>query len=175
MCSKHVEAWNKLIIKFSASRWLILINKYIEMHCQQNIKKKEAFWSPCNIICISSSVIGIIFKLGNFPGNDSLRNEIAFPFSWKKRYFVAWCRITYTLHETYSSSRFHIKRNEFPSTSINSPLHCHTTLLPFYSHALFTSHFPILNNFPFFWFLHPFHSHPTSSSLTLFFERFVSQ
>jgi len=28
----------KLIIKFSASSWLILINKYIEMHGQQNIK-----------------------------------------------------------------------------------------------------------------------------------------
>jgi len=28
MCSKHVEAWNKLIIKFSASNWLILRNKY---------------------------------------------------------------------------------------------------------------------------------------------------
>ena len=38
MCSKHVKAWNKLIIKFSASSWLILINKYIEMHGQQNIK-----------------------------------------------------------------------------------------------------------------------------------------
>ena len=24
VCSKHVEAWNKLIIKFSASIWLIL-------------------------------------------------------------------------------------------------------------------------------------------------------
>ena len=39
MCSKHVEASNKLIIKFSASSWLILRNKYIEMHGQQNIKK----------------------------------------------------------------------------------------------------------------------------------------
>ena len=28
MCSKHVEAWNKLIIKFNASNWLIIINKY---------------------------------------------------------------------------------------------------------------------------------------------------
>ena len=28
----------KLIIKFSSSSWLILINKYIEMHGQQNIK-----------------------------------------------------------------------------------------------------------------------------------------
>ena len=38
MCSKHVEAWNKLIIKFSASSWLILRNNYIEVHGQQNIK-----------------------------------------------------------------------------------------------------------------------------------------
>ena len=37
ICSKHVEAWNKLIIKFSAWSWLILRNKYIEMHGQQNI------------------------------------------------------------------------------------------------------------------------------------------
>ena len=50
MCSKHVEAWNKLIIKFSASSWLILINKYIEMHGQQNIKIWIALFSypvPC--------------------------------------------------------------------------------------------------------------------------------
>ena len=36
-CSKDVEASNKLIIKFSASSWLILINKNFEMHGQQNI------------------------------------------------------------------------------------------------------------------------------------------
>ena len=42
MCLKHVEAWNKLITKFSASSWLLLINKYIEMHGQQNIKKEES-------------------------------------------------------------------------------------------------------------------------------------
>ena len=42
MCLKHVEAWNKLIIKFSASSWLTLINKYIEMHGQQNIKKHKS-------------------------------------------------------------------------------------------------------------------------------------
>ena len=40
MCSKHVEAWNKLIIKFSASSCLILRNKYIEMHGLQNIKMR---------------------------------------------------------------------------------------------------------------------------------------
>ena len=35
MCSKHVEAWNKLIVKqkFCASSWLIT-----EMHGQQNVK-----------------------------------------------------------------------------------------------------------------------------------------
>ena len=42
MCSKHVESWNKLIIKFSASNSLILRNKYIEMHGQQNIKICDA-------------------------------------------------------------------------------------------------------------------------------------
>ena len=39
MCLKQVEAWNKLIKKFSASSWLILMNKYIVVHGQQNIKK----------------------------------------------------------------------------------------------------------------------------------------
>ena len=33
MCSKHVEAWNKLTVKF-VNYW----NKYTEMHGQQNIK-----------------------------------------------------------------------------------------------------------------------------------------
>ena len=36
-CSKRVEARYKLIIKYSASSWLILRNRYIEMHGQQNI------------------------------------------------------------------------------------------------------------------------------------------
>ena len=35
MCSKHVEAWNKLIIKFSASSWLILRSLY----CCQALNK----------------------------------------------------------------------------------------------------------------------------------------
>ena len=64
MCSKRVEAWNKLIIKFSASSWSILRNKYIEMHGQQNIKKKIhflcnalklEFWKMCyRYMCILS-------------------------------------------------------------------------------------------------------------------------
>jgi len=43
MCSKHVDASNKHIIKFSASSWLILTNEYTEMHGQQNIKIDEYF------------------------------------------------------------------------------------------------------------------------------------
>jgi hypothetical protein len=46
VCSKHVEAWNKLIIKFSASSWLVLRNRYIEMHGQRNIKiSSKVFFS----------------------------------------------------------------------------------------------------------------------------------
>ena len=52
MSSKHVEAWNKLIIKFSASSWLILRNKYIEMHGQQNIKN----WITYQIIQLKSVI-----------------------------------------------------------------------------------------------------------------------
>ena len=40
MCSKHVEAWNKLTVKqkFCASSWLITEIKHTEMHGQQNVK-----------------------------------------------------------------------------------------------------------------------------------------
>ena len=30
LCSKHIEAWNKFIIKFSASIWLILRQIYLD-------------------------------------------------------------------------------------------------------------------------------------------------
>ena len=33
MCSKHVESWSKLIIKFSASSWFILINRHNLLLC----------------------------------------------------------------------------------------------------------------------------------------------
>ena len=49
MCSKHVEALNKPIITFSASSWLILRNKYIQMHGQQNIKKKIYIYIYCSL------------------------------------------------------------------------------------------------------------------------------
>ena len=52
MCSKHVEARNKLIIKFSASSWLILINKYIEMHGLQYIKNNN-FYCCIILYCIT--------------------------------------------------------------------------------------------------------------------------
>ena len=62
ICSKHVEALNKLIIKFSASSWLILINKYIEMHGQQNIKVVlyDSHYFIHDSRCIFSSVIYLV-------------------------------------------------------------------------------------------------------------------
>ena len=41
MCSKYVEASNEVIIKFSAEICLILIDKIIEMHGQENIIKRS--------------------------------------------------------------------------------------------------------------------------------------
>ena len=56
MCSKHVEAWNKLIIKFCASGWLILRNKYIEMHGQQNIKKVDRLtYNTCHELSVTDA------------------------------------------------------------------------------------------------------------------------
>ena len=45
MCSKHVEAWNKLIIKFSASSWLILRQIYWDARSAkyQNLWQKFSF------------------------------------------------------------------------------------------------------------------------------------
>ena len=57
MCSKHVEASSKLILKFSASSWLVLRNKYIEMHGQQNIKKKSMMMMMMMIIIIIIIII----------------------------------------------------------------------------------------------------------------------
>jgi len=43
MCSKHVEAWNKLIVKQKFCAWMVnYSNKYTEMHGQQNV----------NILCV---------------------------------------------------------------------------------------------------------------------------
>ena len=63
VCSKHVEAWNKLIIKFSASSWLILRNKYIEMHVQQNITILKLYISHRN--CRKNDV-NIVCSVGSF-------------------------------------------------------------------------------------------------------------
>jgi len=37
-------------------------------------------FSECIVLFISASVMGIIFMLGKFPGNESFRIELAFPF-----------------------------------------------------------------------------------------------
>ena len=75
MCLKHVEAWNKLI-KFSASSWLMLINKYIEMHGQQYIKIS---W----IICLFVESLKL-FHL----------NEVRYPFFFVGREVLVVTGIT---------------------------------------------------------------------------------
>ena len=77
MCSKHVEARNKLTIKFSASSWLMLINKCIEMHGRQNF----------NILNSHISIqLKSFFGLGKAcfvkPGNV-LVTHVGFPISIK--------------------------------------------------------------------------------------------
>ena len=56
MCSKHVQAWNKLIIKFGASSWLILRNKF--SHSQhrgfenRNVATTRSLYTRCpQIVC----------------------------------------------------------------------------------------------------------------------------
>ena len=49
MCSKHVEPWNKLIVKqkFSVSSWLITeINSLLEVHIK--VTKRIEFWIISN-------------------------------------------------------------------------------------------------------------------------------
>ena len=46
ICSKHIEAWNKLIINFSASSWLILRNKWFSFayHSLFTLKYLSVEW-----------------------------------------------------------------------------------------------------------------------------------
>ena len=54
ICSKHVEAWNKLIVKqkFCATSWLITEIKYTETHGQQNVKKQNVCFDFLHSFCL---------------------------------------------------------------------------------------------------------------------------
>ena len=49
MCSKHVEAWNKLIIKFSASSWLILRQIYWDARSAKYKKILKCAWAHSEV------------------------------------------------------------------------------------------------------------------------------
>ena len=53
MCSKHIEAWNKLIVKqkFCASSWLI--TEINILRCTVSKKSKFNNWKLCGRICLS--------------------------------------------------------------------------------------------------------------------------
>ena len=56
MYSKHVEAYNKLIIKFTESSWLILINKQkINFHVYGFEYMDRTFKFPNSIVLIHNS------------------------------------------------------------------------------------------------------------------------
>ena len=71
-CSKHVEAWNKLIIKFSASSWLILIHKCLlcllnsgsRQVLTTKVDKLWSFWLfiPCLKLCCCSAAVRWFLK-----------------------------------------------------------------------------------------------------------------
>ena len=68
MCSKHAEAWNKRIIKFSASSWLILINK----HTKQN-----------NLFTCNVTLRRILAKIAVVENQQGLRGAVTkFPELW---------------------------------------------------------------------------------------------
>jgi len=66
VCSKHVEAWNKFIVKQKccASSWLVTEIKYTEMHGQQNVQKckwtcPDSCWNARKIGCCPSGMENI--------------------------------------------------------------------------------------------------------------------
>ena len=62
MCSKHVQAWNKLIKKFSASSWMIIINKLVT--------------------CISATSVFLLpfFPLVHYPAHKMYFSRSSCPF-----------------------------------------------------------------------------------------------
>ena len=61
LCSKHVETWNKLIIKFSASSWLILRLIYCDARSAKYIKNVE-FYSK-NKFEKSVNIVGFVIRI----------------------------------------------------------------------------------------------------------------
>ena len=110
-CSKHVEAWNKLIIKFSASSWLILINKYIEMHGQQNIKisiqhvydtflilrrtEQDMIKNVYRYSCKEPVILVRYYWILNFLNRFSKKKEktLKYQISWKSVHWEPSCSI----------------------------------------------------------------------------------
>ena len=67
MCSKHVEAWNKLIIKFSASSWLIL---FLYCTLTEDCTLTEVF--PCLSLSCKANARVKLAKMGHGPHSSQL-------------------------------------------------------------------------------------------------------
>ena len=82
MCSKHVEAWNKLIIKFSASSWLILRYMVDKSAYWRNINAKS---TPCSRVILEKLTVV-----------DSVNEVLTFYGTWKL------CSLHYSQQHNYS-------------------------------------------------------------------------
>ena len=72
MCSKHVEAWNKLIIKFSASRWLILRN-ILRCTVSKTLKYNCMFLIRCYILSSKNYMFRPVVAIIRFYHSTHLR------------------------------------------------------------------------------------------------------
>ena len=88
MCSKHEEAWNKLIIKFSATSWLILRNKnqslvfskYPEFSSTPGDLKSKIFMSSSAATSLVKTARSHIFIVW------SLKENLQEHFYWTTKY-----------------------------------------------------------------------------------------
>jgi len=93
MCSKHVEAWNKLIVKqkFCASSWLITeINASLCNKCSQNVNISDILSPFCNPIVLWCPACAILLLSPYFAHFYSIHITIFIKLTvnpWQFTYF----------------------------------------------------------------------------------------
>ena len=100
LCSKLVEAWNKLIIKFSASSWLILRNKKLFVYYTYNrtqlyFTQQYSRYTYCiygwdivvfDCMCNTQKFL-FLTQQHVWSGNDSISPQLD-GFSWNLNFYV---------------------------------------------------------------------------------------
>ena len=113
-CSKHVDAWNKLILKFSASSRLILINKLRCYLWRQSCTGRKGEFLLKNRMCLNRTPINIsytkfcprlipLLSLRLCDSLETVHTPVLFMFYY-------WCKIifyTFLVRYAYSYTLFH--------------------------------------------------------------------